>query len=256
MKIGFIGTGKIASALVEGICTSGADGFEIYLSPRNRQRSESLAGKFSQVTGCSTNQEVIESADIVFIALRPDICRDAIGELKFAGHHKVVSLIPYLRYSDLLQLIKPASCVSRAIPLPTVIYHDCPIPVYRPDNQIMEIFSKIGKPFEVGNEDHLHALWTLTGLITPFYDMLSELSNWSVSKGVESDLSGRYVAEMFSSLSSAASRPAAPDFLELSGHAATPGGMNEASGVSIREKGAHNAYIEAAEAIFTRFRDI
>lgn len=256
MKIGFIGTGKIASAVVEGICTSGAAGYEIYLSPRNRQKSESLARDLGQVRRCETNQEVLDSTDIVFIALRPDICRDVIRELNFDSRHTVVSLIPYLRHTELSQLLLPVTRVSRAIPLPTVIYHNCPIPLFRPAESVMEIFSNIGRPFEVVDEDHLHTLWTLTGLITPFYDMLGELSGWSESKGVEHELAARYVADMFSSLSFASSRMIPTDFRKLSDHAATPGGMNEASGVSVRERGAHQAYIEAAEAIFRRFAAI
>jgi pyrroline-5-carboxylate reductase len=37
MKLGFIGIGKIASAVVEGLSTSEANGLDIFLSPRNEK---------------------------------------------------------------------------------------------------------------------------------------------------------------------------------------------------------------------------
>lgn len=124
-------------------------------------------------------------SEVVFIALRPDISREVIRGIKFTGYHTVISLAPYLKFTDLVQLVKPAATVSRAIPLPTVIYHNCPIPVYNSNETAEFIFSHLGQTFSVDNEEDLHTIWTLTCLITPYYDLLGELSGWTISKGIK-----------------------------------------------------------------------
>ena len=256
MKIGFIGTGKINSAVVEAICTSSLKNYSIKLSPRSRDKSTVLAKRFSSVKRMESNQLVLDNADIVFIALRPDVYEEIISELEFRNDHIVVSLIPYTRKDILLELVKPAKSVSRAIPLPTIINHKCPVPVFSPVEQVMKIFSAIGQPLVIDNEDQLHVLWVLTGLITPYYDLLSELSKWSVNNGVKKELADKYIADMFLSLSNAASVRSDINFSELSGHAATPGGMNERAGKEIGDSGAHKAYTEEAGRILEKFKTV
>ena len=48
MKIGFIGTGKIASAVIEAICTSKLMDYEIFVSPRNDVKSRKLESQFDR----------------------------------------------------------------------------------------------------------------------------------------------------------------------------------------------------------------
>ena len=111
----------------------------------------------------------------------------------------------------------------------------------------------MGQPVEVADEQQLHALWTLTGLITPFYDLLQELSSWTVDKGVDTVTANRYIAGMFQALSLAALNSDPIDFKELAKHAETPNGMNEQAGKEIRDKGAHLAYSIASDNLLRRF---
>ncbi|MBS1604330.1 MAG: NAD(P)-binding domain-containing protein, partial [Bacteroidetes bacterium] len=130
MKIGFIGIGKIASAMIEGLNTSKAAGLEIVLSPRNETLSTRLAAKYPNVRRLSSNQEVLDHSDIVMIALRPAVAVEVLQTLSFQPRHTVVSLIPLLKYAGLSAAVHPAGIVCRAIPLPTVMAHNCPIPLF------------------------------------------------------------------------------------------------------------------------------
>ena len=49
MKLGFIGTGKITSAVVTGICRSKISFNKILLSPRNRNVAKRLKRQFKKV---------------------------------------------------------------------------------------------------------------------------------------------------------------------------------------------------------------
>jgi pyrroline-5-carboxylate reductase len=252
-NIGFIGIGKIAGAVIEGVCTSRLEGAMIRISPRNAAKSSALAERFRNVIRMRDNQEVLDQSDIIFLALRPSQAEEALRVLKFRKSHAVVSLIPLIRHADLLRMVSPATDVCRAIPLPPVVNHHCPIPFFKAGKPVVEILSNIGQPLLVDDENQLHALWTLTCLITPYYDLLEELSQWTRSHGVDKTTANQYIANLFQSLSYTAQIADPIDFEDLAKHAATPNGMNEQSGILIRNSGAHEAYRQAAEDILRRF---
>ena len=60
MKLGFIGTGKIASSVITGICNSSIKYEQIVISSRNRLISSKLKKKFKRITIEKDNQKIIE----------------------------------------------------------------------------------------------------------------------------------------------------------------------------------------------------
>ncbi|MEG2929745.1 MAG: NAD(P)-binding domain-containing protein, partial [Oscillospiraceae bacterium] len=67
MKIGVIGVGIIASYMVTGFCESGEEN-SFVLSPRNREKSAALAGKYPcLVEIAQDNQEVLDRCEGVIL---------------------------------------------------------------------------------------------------------------------------------------------------------------------------------------------
>ena len=60
MKLGFIGVGKIATSVVEGIFKAKINIKEIILSPKNKNNARILKKKFSRIKIAKSNQEVID----------------------------------------------------------------------------------------------------------------------------------------------------------------------------------------------------
>lgn len=253
MNLGFIGTGEISSAVVNGICTSELKGIKIFLSPRNEERGKELEKRFENVKRTSGNQQVLDESDVVFLALRPGDAVAALEQLRFRKDHTIISLIPYLKMKELKEAVEPASVISRAVPLPSVMNHISPVPIFKPSETALNIFKNIGEPLVVEDENHLHVLWTLTGLIAPFYDLLGSLSGWAVSKGIETETANKYVADLYHSVLSATRKKTPVDFEELVKHASTPGGMNEQTRKEIAAKNSHDAYTTAAENLLKLF---
>ena len=253
MKLGFIGVGKIASAVVKGLCTLEIENTIINLSPRNESNSDHLVQTFSNVNKLESNQLVLDHSEVVFISLRPNDSKDVLNNLKFKDNHTVISFVPYLRYSELFKVVAPANKISRAIPLPTVVNHNCPIPIFNSNETVKKVLSYLGKPLLIEDENQLHALWTLTGFIAPFYDLLKELSDWATSKGANETIANQYIADMFYSLLFSNQKAKNIDFSELMKEATTPNGMNEQAGKEIKERGAHLAYRIAADNLLKRF---
>ena len=68
MKLGFIGTGKIASSVITGICTSKISFKKIFISPRNRNIAQKLKKRFRKVNIAKTNQEIVDKCNWVFFS--------------------------------------------------------------------------------------------------------------------------------------------------------------------------------------------
>jgi len=124
-----------------------------------------------------------------------------------------------------------------------------------PNPTVIDIIENIGQPFTVNTEEELHTIWTLTCLISPYYDLLDSLGQWASKNSVNKERASKYVADMFNTLSYAAHLNNKPDFRDLSHHAATPGGLNERAAIEISNAGAHEAFVKSAENILKMFRD-
>ncbi|NQV32869.1 MAG: hypothetical protein HQ515_09255, partial [Phycisphaeraceae bacterium] len=200
-----------------------------------------------------SNQQVLDHADIVCVAVRPNHAVDVLSQLRFRDTHTVVSFVSFLTTPELARAVEPARDSCRAIPLPSVVHHTCPIPVFPSIDRVMDLFSHIGQPLAVDSETQLHALWTLTGLISPFYTLLGELSDWAVSQGAQPQTANQFTADLFQSLARTAQQSSPIQFSDLAHHAATPQGMNEQADREITESGAHRAYTQACDRLLKRF---
>ena len=93
MRLGFIGTGRITTALVEGFCTTPDPPASIIVSPRNAEKAAQLAVRFRHVTVAKDNQAIVDGCDCVFLALRPPMV-SVLGEIRFRPEQRIISLMP------------------------------------------------------------------------------------------------------------------------------------------------------------------
>lgn len=252
IRLGFIGTGNIASALVKGFCTAQAPPVKIIVSPRNAEKARDLSREFSRVAVAENNQGVIDESDCVFLAIRPQAFAAALEDLFFKAEQTVICLVATMQMAEIQRFVKPAQIVARALPLPPAAYHLGMIPFYPNVTQIYEILAKIGNPVGLPNERELDVLWALTALVAPFYDLMVHMSRWSADKGANKQNANAYVASMFNALSAMAVNASAGGFSDLVTEAATPGGLNEQALHIIRAEGGYEPYLDALNAILER----
>ena len=70
-RLGFISTGTITDAVVQGLHAAGNTKHDIHLSPRSEARSRPLAARYERVIREDSNEAVVAKSDIVFLAVRP-----------------------------------------------------------------------------------------------------------------------------------------------------------------------------------------
>lgn len=251
-RIGIIGTGKINSAVVEGLLGTGIEDLEVVVSPRSRKRAERLASQDTRVRIASGNQEVADRCDVIFAALLPEAAEDILKAIELGGHHTVFCLVPTLTLSHLKRILAPAGKIVRAVPLLSVSHRLGPIVYYPEDVTAGEFLGKIGRPLAAPEEYQLHLLWALTGLISPYYALLAGLSGLLIERGVDPDLGRSYTALLFQALSALPLESGEnPD--ALAEEAATPGGMNAMAMRMIEESGSIEGYRSALEAVIARY---
>ena len=82
MKLGFIGTGKITSSVITGICSSNISFKKILVSPRNRNVARELKKQFRKVSIAKNNQAILNSCSWVFLAVTPSVGQKIIKKFK------------------------------------------------------------------------------------------------------------------------------------------------------------------------------
>lgn len=81
-KIGFIGAGKMATAIIKGIIDSGFCKSEnIFVSDVNAEALKKMANDLN-ITPLETNNEVVKASDIIFCAVKPFVLKDVLNGVK------------------------------------------------------------------------------------------------------------------------------------------------------------------------------
>jgi pyrroline-5-carboxylate reductase len=250
--IGFIGIGRIASALVEGFCAV-SDPPAIILSPRNRIQSAGLSARFPSVTVAAGNQAVVDAADTVFISVRPQIVAQVLASLHFRTDQRIVSLVATRSLAALSPMLAPAVEIVRAVPLPPAARRLGAIP-YWPAHPFAEpLLARLGKPLPLETEAQLDVLWAVTGLIAPFYALMGTVTDWAADKGVTRAAAADYSAAMFHALASLALDGGPDRFARLATEAATPGGLNEQAVALLCKAGVHAEVRSVLDVVLKRF---
>jgi len=81
-SIGFIGAGNMASALIKGLITSGLyNEDQIKASDNNREKVVAVSEQYG-VEAFSANTEIVRSCQIVVLAVKPQVLRGVLQEIK------------------------------------------------------------------------------------------------------------------------------------------------------------------------------
>ena len=252
MKLGFIGTGKIASSVIIGICNSKIKYKQIIISPRNRKIANSLKRRFKKIVIAKNNQEIVDKANWVFLSVTPKVGEKIIKRLKFKASQTVVSFISTINLSELKKMIKVKSKIVRAIPLPPISLKKGPVPICPPNKKVKNFFDKIGSTIEIKNEKLSINFWSTSGMMASYYDMLRVISDWLVKKGIKRQDAQKYITTLFLALSEDAVVNSQKELKYLVKESQTPKGLNEQGLKIMSKKGVYKSLINTLNSIYKR----
>ena len=255
MKLGFIGTGKIASSVIIGICNSKIKFKQIIISPRNKRVASNLKKKFKKVKIAKNNQDVINKSNWIFLSITPKVGEKIIKDLKFRSSQIIISFISTINLSQLKKMIKVRSKIVRAIPLPPISLKKGPVPICPPNKKVKSFFDKIGSTVEIKNEKLSINFWSTSGMMATYYDMLRVMSDWLVKKGVKRQDAQKYITSLFSALSEDAFVNSKKELKYLVKESQTPKGLNEQGLREMTKKGVYKSVVNTLNSIHKRLNE-
>ena len=254
MKLGFIGTGEISKAVIQGIISSKIKFSRIYISNRNNKISKHLSKSNKKILIIKDNQKIIDTCEWIFLAITPAVGKKIIKELKFKRKHTIISFISTIKMKELKKFIKVKATIVRAIPLPPISLKKGPIPIYPPNKKVKRFFNNLGTTVEIKNEALSLNFWTTSSMMAPFYEILYTLSQWLIKKGVKKESAQKYITSLFVALSEDSFNKSS-DLKKLVKESQTPKGLNEQSVKELRKLGFYRDLNKTAESVLRRLKE-
>ena len=252
MKLGFIGTGKIASSVITGICKSSIKYNKIFISSRNNKISKQLKKKFKRIVIEKDNQKIVSRSNWVFLAVTPTVGKKIINNLKFRSNQTIISFISTITIPNLKKMIKIKANIVRAIPLPPISLNKGPVPICPPNKKVKKFFDQIGSTVEIKNEKLSINFWSTSGIMASYYELLKVMSDWLVKKGIKRLDAQKYITTLFLALSEDAVVNSKKELKYLVKESQTPKGLNERGLKEMDKKGVYKSVINTLNSIHKR----
>lgn len=255
MIIGFVGTGEITKAVVTGLSTLEGDRPSILVSPRNAAIAGALSKRFENVSVAESNQDVVDRADLVCLALRPADADGIVSGLRFRPEQRVLSFMATFGHARVEKMVAPAARVTLVTPLPAVAFHGGPTPIFPPDETVVSLFEPLGTAVAVETEDEYQALCVSTATLAGAFAYYGTIADWLAAKNVPADKARAFSGAIFHALAATAKNAPQRSFAQITAESATRGGTNEQLLAQLKDGDVYGVLSKAMDGIWQRFED-
>lgn len=254
MKIGFIGTGTITAAMIDGLMASQLEVAQIMVSPRNGVIADRLARQYPCVHIAKSNQDVIDRSEQVFICLRSQIAEETLKHLDFSHCKLVVSVLAMVTAKQAEEWV--GQPVYRAVPLPFVSERRSLTAIY-PDHPFLRtMFDALGGSIVVEDENQFNLMMTAGSLMGVYFNMMETSSQWLQNQGLDGDKAIAFLSTMFGNLADETRKSSKPDYSALEQEFSTKNGTNALVSQLFDEHGGRAALTDGLQAAYERIKGL
>ena len=264
MRIGFIGAGQMGRALAKGFVATGlCQPTDLVAYDPIAETAEQFAAELSGAQRCASNSEVVATADVVFLAVKPQCLPEVVSELESGtpGSCLFVSIIAGIPLATLCTGLR-SERVIRVMPnTPCLIgcgaagYASGPGATHDDAQLLASLLAAVGTAFAVA-ENQLDAVTGLSGSGPAYvYTMIEALSDGGVRMGLPRATATALAAQTVYG--------AAKMVLETGEHpcvlkdrVTSPGGTTIAGLQVLEQNGLRSALIDAVEAATLRSQEL
>ena len=200
MKIGFIGGGNMAGAIVKGVLSSGlCQMHEITVCDKNK---EALL-KYEGVHTSENNLDALLS-DVVVLAVKPNILPLVLEEIKTHKTSAVfVSIAAGVKLSAMKEILGKKSKIVRVMPNTPALVGEGMTVLAQPDaavsdedfKKVRAIFDSVGKT-EVLKEDMINTVTGISGSSPAYvYMMIEAMADAGVRDGLSRDIAYKLASQ-------------------------------------------------------------
>ena len=195
MRIGVIGCGTIARAVVEGIVH---DGHEITVSKRSAHHSTSLAEAYENVR-IADNQKVVDASDILFLGLMAEVAEDVLGPLTFREGQIAITFMAGASLEEADALVRPARATAIMMPFPGIAQGGTPIMMYGDPDIVANIFGASNSVFPVRDGDEMAAYLCAQAVLSPVTRMVGDAADWLGDRVSDKNQGEAFLRELIAS---------------------------------------------------------
>ena len=197
MKIGFIGAGNMAGAIIKGALNSGYDANDLFAFDIDRKKIDDLG-----INACNSACELVENCDITFFAVKPYIIESVLEQIKgISANRAFVSIVAAWSTEKLLGYL-PEARILRVMPNTPLMVGEGAVALSAQNNLTEEelafaekFLSSQGFVFTV-KEDLMNAVTGLSGSGPAYvYVFIEALADAGVMQGLPRDLAYKLAAQ-------------------------------------------------------------
>ncbi|GJM16637.1 MAG: pyrroline-5-carboxylate reductase [Thermodesulfobacteriota bacterium] len=204
-KIGFIGAGNMAEALIKGLILSGIfRSDQIIIRDIAKKRVEHIK-KTYKVKVASDNKQLVEESNFILLAVKPNHISKVVTEIdeSIASKKVLISIAAGVKTSSITNLLKKKSKVVRVMPNTPALVQEGASVFYCNENvtsrekkQVQKILESVGLAVIVENEGLLDPVTGLSGSGPAYVSIFIEaLSDGGVKMGLPRDLAHKLAAQ-------------------------------------------------------------
>ncbi|TNF54207.1 pyrroline-5-carboxylate reductase [bacterium] len=259
MKIGFIGGGNMASAIIKGMTAKGL--IDILVSDPSEEKRSHLQKHFGIHTTAS-NSEVVSSSDIIILAVKPQNIHEVINNIRkdVTEGKTVISIAAGISLDYLSSQLKTKKII-RVMPNTPALVQEGMTVISLSENiserdiaAVKDIFLSIGHVIMLP-EKYMNAVTALSGSGPAFFALFIEsMLEAGVNMGLTRNDALALIIQTAAGTSKLLEGGMSP--LELRKMVTSPGGTTAAGLRVFEEKGFQSTVMAAVEAAESRAREL
>jgi pyrroline-5-carboxylate reductase len=264
LQWGFIGSGKMATALIRGMLRAGVAGTTTIAASDPLESARAGLAADTGIRVFEANIQVVERSDVLVLAVKPQTMPQVLAQLRplVGPRHLVVSIAAGVSIASLLEGLGPERRIVRVMPnTPALVGEGASAYALGPgvpaaDEAVVKAFlSSVGRAVRVP-ETLLDAVTGLSGSGPAFvYLMIEALSDGGVRVGLPRDIATMLAAQtVLGSARMVLETGLHPGLLK--DQVASPGGTTIAGLHALERGGVRGALIDAVEAATRRSAEL
>jgi len=241
-KVGFIGVGNMAQAIIKGLIDSKTvAAASIFASNRSDSKLQK-ASEFFGIRSCHSNEELIDSCDVIFLSMKPQDLSSAIDPIAgiFRSGQIVISLAAGVTLRTLEKKLPQCRHVRLMPNTPALIQEGMFGYVTSQGDSGLEtlvedLCSPLGSVFRMEDEDQFEAFTVSCASGTGFvYELMMYWQDWIEERGFDPEVARQMVVQTFLGAAQLADQSRVP-IEELQNKVTSKKGITSAGLQSMRE---------------------
>ncbi|MEZ0392373.1 MAG: pyrroline-5-carboxylate reductase [Pseudobdellovibrionaceae bacterium] len=242
-KIGFIGVGNMAQAMIKGLIESKTVAAKSIYGTNRSEGKLQKATDFFGIQACNNNEELIDQCDVVILTMKPQDLSAAIDPIaaSFREGQIVISLAAGVTLRTLQKKLPQCRVVRLMANTPALIQKGMFAYVTNKEDAgietlVEDLCEPLGSVFKMDDEDQFEAFTVSCASGTGFvYEFMMYFQDWILERGFEPEAARKMVVETFLGASLLAEQSKGTPIEELQSKVTSKKGITSAGLQSMRE---------------------